>query len=118
MKKLIYTLTLLACTAGIMPASAQKKVALKVSTETLGAENKTISVKKDNKGYITIFDGKSLNGWRGYGKNHVPARWTVEDGALKFWDEVVAKGTPRQKQVVKIFRDYNAMMEKAGSPYR
>lgn len=84
MKKLIYTLTLLACTAGIMPASAQKKVALKVSTETLGAENKTISVKKDNKGYITIFDGKSLNGWRGYGKNHVPARWTVEDGALKF----------------------------------
>lgn len=43
---------------------------------------------------------------------------SVEDGALKFWDEIVAKGTPRQKEVVKIFRDYNAMMEKAGSPYR
>ena len=50
----------------------------------------------------------------------IPAEeWkSIEDGALKFWDEVVAKGTPRQKQVVKIFRDYNAMMEKAGSPYR
>ena len=43
---------------------------------------------------------------------------SVEDGALKFWDEMVEKGTPRQKEVVKIFRDYNAMMEKAGSPYR
>ena len=43
---------------------------------------------------------------------------SVEDGAIKFWDEMVAKGTPRQKEVVKIFRDYNAMMEKAGSPYR
>lgn len=43
---------------------------------------------------------------------------SVEDGALKFWDEMVAKGTPRQKEVVKIFMDYNAMMEKAGSPYR
>lgn len=50
----------------------------------------------------------------------IPAEeWkSIEDGAMKFWDEVVAKGTPRQKQVVKIFRDYNAMMEKAGSPYR
>ena len=50
----------------------------------------------------------------------IPAEeWkSIEDGALKFWDEVVAKGTPRQKQVVKIFRDYNAMMEKAGSPNR
>lgn len=43
---------------------------------------------------------------------------TVENEAVKFWDELIANGTPRQKQVVKIFREYNAMMEKAGSPYR
>ncbi|MBO5193401.1 MAG: DUF1080 domain-containing protein [Bacteroidales bacterium] len=39
---------------------------------------------KDADGYYVIFDGKSLDGWRGYGKNYVPARWTVEDGCLKF----------------------------------
>jgi len=43
---------------------------------------------------------------------------TVENAAVKFWDEIAATGTPRAKQVVKILRDYNAMMDKAGSPYR
>lgn len=31
-----------------------------------------------------IFDGKTLNGWRGYSKDKAPSRWTVEDGAIKF----------------------------------
>ena len=35
-------------------------------------------------GYVTIFDGTSLAGWRGYGKDHVPSRWTIEDGCLAF----------------------------------
>jgi hypothetical protein len=34
--------------------------------------------------WISIFDGKSLDGWRGYNKTDVPARWVVEDGAIKF----------------------------------
>lgn len=42
------------------------------------------SFPQDADGYYVIFDGKSFNGWRGYGKDHVPARWTVEDGCLKF----------------------------------
>jgi len=37
----------------------------------------------DKDGYITIFDGKTFNGWRGYGKSDVPARWTIEDGCIK-----------------------------------
>ena len=84
MEKIFLTMALLACTAGIMTVSAQKKVALKVSTVAQGAESKTVNVTKDKKGYITLFDGKNLDGWRGYGKDHVPARWTVEDGCLKF----------------------------------
>ena len=53
-------MALLACTAGIMTVSAQKKVALKVSTVAQGAESKTVNVTKDKKGYITLFDGKTL----------------------------------------------------------
>ena len=70
--------------AGVMPAGAQKKVSINVSTELMGNENKTISVAKDSKGYMTLFDGKTFTGWRGYGKGHVPARWTIENGCLKF----------------------------------
>ena len=39
---------------------------------------------KDKDGYITLFDGKSFNGWRGYGKDAVPGKWIIEDGAIKF----------------------------------
>ena len=46
------------------------------------------------------------------------AEWkTVEDEALKFWDEIAAQ-SPRSAKVVKIFKEYNAVMRKAGPPYR
>ena len=38
----------------------------------------------DADGYYVIFDGTSLKGWRGYGKDNVPARWTIDEGCLKF----------------------------------
>ena len=44
--------------------------------------------------------------------------WTkVEAEARRFWDEIAA-GSPRNARVVKILRDYNAVMDKAGRPYR
>ena len=39
---------------------------------------------KEDPNTIVLFDGTSLEGWRGYGKDHVPSRWTIEDGCLKF----------------------------------
>lgn len=42
----------------------------------------TLPVDKD--GYIVLFDGKTLNGWRGYGKDKAGSRWTVDEGAIKF----------------------------------
>lgn len=46
------------------------------------------------------------------------AEWkTVEDEAHKFWDEI-AKTSPRCAKVVEIFKKYNALMTKAGPPYR
>lgn len=37
---------------------------------------------KDKDGYIVLFDGKTLNGWRGYGMDTPPKSWTVQDGAI------------------------------------
>jgi hypothetical protein len=39
---------------------------------------------KDKDGFISIFDGKTFNGWRGYLKDVVPGKWIIEDGAIKF----------------------------------
>ena len=49
----------------------------------------------------------------------IPAEeWqTVENEAQKFWDEI-AKTSPRCARVVEIFKRYNALMAKAGAPYR
>ena len=39
----------------------------------------------DEEGFYVIFNGnEKMQGWRGYGKDHIPSRWTVEDGAIKF----------------------------------
>lgn len=42
----------------------------------------SLSVDKD--GYYVLFDGKSLDGWRGYQKDYVPNKWNVKDGCLHF----------------------------------
>jgi TRAP-type mannitol/chloroaromatic compound transport system substrate-binding protein len=45
------------------------------------------------------------------------AEWkTVEDAALKFWDEIAAESEVKAK-VVQIFKDYNGIINGAGFPY-
>lgn len=38
--------------------------------------------KKDSEGYITLFDGESAKGWRGYGKDKLPPKWKVLNNCL------------------------------------
>lgn len=38
----------------------------------------------DEEGYYVIFDGETFNGWRGYGKDHVPTKWAIKDGCITF----------------------------------
>lgn len=84
MKKVIYSIACLAL-AGVLSAAAGTKTKIvKVSTTPQGAETKEIKCPVDEDGYIQIFDGKTFNGWRGYGKSDVPERWTIEDGCIKF----------------------------------
>ena len=33
--------------------------------------------------WITLFDGTSTDGWRGYNQDSLPSNWVIEDGALK-----------------------------------
>lgn len=49
-------------------------------------EAKTAEVETKDDGFVSIFDGKTFEGWRGYGKDHVPGKWTVDEAeqAIKF----------------------------------
>lgn len=39
----------------------------------------------DADGFYVLFNGnEKMQGWRGYGKDAVPSRWSVEDGCIKF----------------------------------
>lgn len=38
---------------------------------------------KAKDGFVSIFDGKTFTGWRGYNRTDMPTAWTIEDGAIK-----------------------------------
>lgn len=69
---------------------AQGKKTIEAVKEQSGIEELKLSrvdvksLKKDNTGAYILFDGSSLNGWRGYNKDHVPNKWSIDNGALKF----------------------------------
>lgn len=69
---------------------ADKKNSDEMNTETpaftvIEKEQIDLSIfPVDEDGYITIFNGKDFTGWRGYGKDDMPGKWTIEDGAIKF----------------------------------
>ena len=87
MKKL---LIIAACAAMVLTSvscgNRSKKAAAPGKPEYTVVDNPEVDLsafKVDDEGYIVLFDGTSLNGWRGYGKDYVPARWSIDDGAIK-----------------------------------
>jgi hypothetical protein len=53
----------------------------------------------------------------GLGHDHGIDLAQVEKAAQEFWEEIAAESETKAR-VVQILRDYNALMEKAGRPYR
>lgn len=39
---------------------------------------------EDPEGFYPLIKDNTLDGWRGYNKDHLPAKWSVEDGILHF----------------------------------
>ncbi|MDO5523627.1 MAG: DUF1080 domain-containing protein [Bacteroidia bacterium] len=96
MKKVIYLFaTLLITTAFVACTGGAQRSAETQSEDTMQTETPQYSViekpqvdlskfETDSEGYIVIFNGKDFTGWRGYGRDDVPGKWTIEDGAIKF----------------------------------
>lgn len=76
MKKVFYVFSVLIMSAMIFTSCTN-------ASKQAGAADDTDSVEAVDDGWITLFDGTSFDGWRGYGRTDVPAAWTIEDGAIK-----------------------------------
>ncbi|WP_108820998.1 DUF1080 domain-containing protein [Dysgonomonas sp. Marseille-P4361] len=101
MKKLIYGLSCLIATGLVACGGGAKTSDNKETADstTTKSESKVPEYRvvdkpqadlskfaKDKDGYIVIFDGKTFEGWRGYGKDQVPGKWTIDaaEKAIKF----------------------------------
>ncbi|HMC01575.1 MAG TPA: DUF1080 domain-containing protein [Flavobacteriaceae bacterium] len=64
----------------------------KKETETISEEVVTTEVATEQeKEWVSLFDGKTLNGWHVYNGGDINSHWKVEDGVLAF---VGRKGSP------------------------
>jgi hypothetical protein len=44
---------------------------------------KTEKAPAEDDSWISLFDGKTFEGWRGYNRADVPAAWIIDDGAIR-----------------------------------
>jgi len=88
MKKTSILTCALAGVLSISACKAQKNtdaVENKINYELLDLPKVNIkNFKKNGSGAYVIFDGSSLEGWRGYNKDHIPSKWGLDEGTLKF----------------------------------
>jgi hypothetical protein len=77
MKKIFYSVSLIAMSAMMFTACGNANKQAK--TTEAGAD----SVAQPQEEWITLFDGTSFDGWRGYNRTDMPTAWTIEDGAIK-----------------------------------
>src|SRR5690554_4040658 len=94
MKKVFYAATIMAATVFTSCGGSAQKSQNAQGAEDVSEtpqytvlENPQIDLSEfetDSEGYIVIFNGEDCTGWRGYGKDNVPGKWTIEDGAIKF----------------------------------
>ena len=74
MKKIFLTFGLIIMTVVFVSCTNKKQ-----------AEDTTYTndTEMTNDEWITLFDGETFDGWRGYGRQDMPTAWTIEDGAIK-----------------------------------
>ena len=78
MKKSIYGCIIITLVAMVFTSGKLQKKVVKKSVKSTSA---ITSAPKDE--WITLFDGKTFTGMRGYNRADMPKAWTIEDGAIK-----------------------------------
>ena len=104
-------------TAGSLAATAilLLAVAAQGAGDTM-ANTLTAAEKKD--GWELLFDGKSLDAWRGFKMQTVPVGWTVKDGAIHFMPPPKDAPAGERQDIItqKQYQDFELVVEWAVTP--
>ncbi len=89
MKRLILRLMLAFCALSFFACSNSQESAVESLLSELDSDAplNTLTNKGKRAGWKLLFDGQSLDGWRGYNLQEAPDCWKVEDGILKIINE-------------------------------
>jgi hypothetical protein len=113
MKKNILLMIALAFAAGLILSACRSGGSGEETTlNTLTAEEK-------EEGFILLFDGKTFDGWRGYGKESFPEQgWVMENGAMKCVGSGVGEAGGGGGDIIydKKFKDFHLKLEWKISP--
>ncbi|MDR2056835.1 MAG: DUF1080 domain-containing protein [Dysgonamonadaceae bacterium] len=53
------------------------------SLTAMGQKNNTLTEKEKSEGWMLLFDGKSMDGWRQCNKTEMAKNWVIDDEAMK-----------------------------------
>ena len=82
MKKLYFILS-----AAIIFSACNSSANKSTSTDSTATTDTTTSTTNSNTndtGWITLFDGTTLNGWHTFGATSVSPKWSIDSGAIHF----------------------------------
>lgn len=72
-----------------------------------------LSTDEQQEGFRLLFDGKTLNGWRGFKSDQPPTAWKVEDGAIVLRPD---EGTRGDLMTIEEFNDFELRLQWKVSP--
>jgi len=73
--------TLFVCLCFMVACNPAEK---KSTNNQVNQENTSSTEVKDKNDWIFLFDGSSLENWRGYLSDDIYPEWTIQDGAMVF----------------------------------
>ncbi len=82
-----------------------------LTEESQDAPN-TLTEEERTQGFQLLFDGHTLNEWRGFRREGVPTAWTVQDGAIHF----MAEGERGDIITNEMYEDFELRLEWKISP--
>lgn len=83
MKNLLFIMLIAVTVLSLNSAYAQDNKKQKSRKSSKKTEVNTLSKAEKDEGWILLFDGKTTDQWRGYGKTDFPKGWTINDNAIQ-----------------------------------
>ncbi|MEX0272811.1 MAG: DUF1080 domain-containing protein [Flavobacteriaceae bacterium] len=94
----------------VIACKQETKKAGNMSSEAVGATLENTSQTSSE--WVTLFDGKTFEGWQKFGGGDVPGEWKIEEGAMVFYPpKERAKGAHYDINTVKTYTNFELSLE-------